>query len=99
DVAPLPAEQWSRWTERGDECPGGELDLATPELAGSCIHGAGDEHALGEHDEVELEAGDACSAQARWRHLQAGEQLGARLWVKSYAQPDGDGLIDELVRE
>jgi hypothetical protein len=99
DIEPLPAHQWSEWIERGSGCPAREIDLATPEVAGSCIHGDGDEHALDDHVLVELEAGEACSARVRWQHLHDGEQRGARLWLKNYAQPEPGALVDALARE
>jgi hypothetical protein len=98
DVAPLPAATWSRPAERGDGC-GTELDAGPPELVGACVHDGAEDHALDEHDVVEVVDQDGCTGVARWQHLHDGESGGARLWMKTYAEPEGGGLIATLVAE
>lgn len=98
DVAPLPAATWSRPAQRGDGC-GAELDAGAPELVGACVHDDADDHALDEHDVVEVVDQDGCTGVARWQHLHDGEAVGARLWMKTYAEPEDGGLIATLVAE
>lgn len=98
DVAPLPASTWSRAAERGGGC-GAELDAGAPELVGACVHDDADDHALDDRDVVELVDQDGCTGVARWQHLHDGESVGARLWMKTYAEPEGGGLIATLVAE
>jgi hypothetical protein len=95
EIDPLPDGTWSSFVDRGESC-GDEIDAGAPEVVGSCIHEDADDHAMDEHDMVEIEDGRDCTGSARWQHLHVGEMASARLWLKAYAQPAGGGLVSTL---
>lgn len=98
EIDPLPAGVWSSFVDRGDGC-GDEVDAGAPEVAGSCIHEDADDHAMDEHDVVEIMDGRDCTGSARWQHLHDGDMVSAKLWLKAHAVPVGGGLVSTLELE
>lgn len=99
DLAPLGSGVWSREQVRGDDCPPELHDDGAPELAGVCLHGGDADHALDGNNASSIVAQGDCRASARWQHLHAGEQHGARLFAKTHAVDDEPGLIATLAVE
>ena len=67
-------------------------------MVGTCRHPGlldGDDHVL---DEASLVVTDAaqCGGSFAWKHAHEGEMHAARLWYKSYAVPEGGGLLHVL---
>jgi hypothetical protein len=98
DIDALPYGTWSASVSRGESCAPDEIDTGTVEVAGTCIHPGGSDHAMDGDDVVEVADGPSCTGSVRWQHLHAGEMHPARLWMKTYSQPPAAGLIATLQR-
>jgi pimeloyl-ACP methyl ester carboxylesterase len=80
------------------ECGSVDQDFGAPEVVGSCRHPEildGDDHALDPANLVVTDAAE-CGGSFAWQHPHTGEQHAAQLWYKSYAVPEGGGLLYRL---